>query len=163
VNLGNSEIKGAELELVMRPFNALTVQAGLGWLDAKLEEAVLRGVDLAGNQLPDSPEFTGNVAVDWEAFRGERMLLQIQVDGTYTDAQYFEPFNVPRLRQGAYGLLNGRVALSSTGGRWEAALWGRNLADEFYITSAADVSGIGFDYTHRGVPRTYGLEFNLNF
>lgn len=163
VNLGKSEINGAELELVMRPFNALTVQAGLGWLDATLEEAVLRGEDLSGNQLPDSPEFTGNVAVDWEAYRTDNLLLLVQVDGTYTGAQYFEPFNVPRLRQGSYSLLNARLALRSTGGGWEAALWGRNLADEFYITSAADVSGIGFDYTHRGVPLTYGFEVNFNF
>lgn len=163
VNLDRSKIKGAELELVMRPFDTLTVQAALGWLDAKLEEAVLRGEDLSGNQLPNSPEFTGNVVVDWEAFRADKALLMVQVEGSYADAQYFEPFNVPRLRESGYGLLNARLALGSTNGRWEAALWGRNLTDEFYITSAADVSGIGYDYTHRGVPRTYGLEFNLNF
>jgi len=163
VNLDKSEIKGAELELVARPFNTLTVQAGLGWLDAKLKEAVLRGEDLSGNQLPDSPEFTGNVVVDWEVFRFDQALVAVQVEATYADSQYFEPFNIPRLRQDAYTLLNARLALGSTSGRWEAALWGRNLTDEFYITSAADVSGIGYDYTHRGVPLTYGLELNFKF
>ena len=81
------------------------------------------------------------MVVDWEVFRADHSLLPVQVEGTYTDAQYFEPFNVPRLRQDSYTLLNARLALRSTSGRWEAALWGRNLTDEFYITSAADVSG----------------------
>ena len=124
---------------------------------------MLRGEDLAGNRLPDSPEFTGNVVVDWEVFRFDQALVAVQVEATYADSQYFEPFNIPRLRQDAYTLLNARLALGSTSGRWEAALWGRNLTDEFYITSAADVSGIGYDYTHRGVPLTYGLELNFKF
>lgn len=162
VNLGKSKIDGAELELVMRPFDALTLHAGFGWLDAKLKDAVLRGEDLSGNRLPDSPKFTGNLALDWEAYRVEKTVLVVGLDGSYAGAQYFEPFNVPRLRQKSYGLFNARVALRSANDRWEAALWGRNLTNEFYITSAADVSGIGFDYTHRGMPRTYGLELNLN-
>ncbi len=163
VNLGESKIDGAEIELVMRPVEALTVHAGLGWLNAKLEKAVLRGEDLSGNRLPDSPKFTGNVSIDWEAMRADRTLFMVQLDGTYAAAQYFEPFNVARLRQDGYGLFNARLALRSTSDRWEAALWGRNLTDKFYITSAADVSGIGFDYTHRGLPRTYGVELNFNF
>jgi iron complex outermembrane receptor protein len=87
----------------------------------------------------------------------------VQLEGSYASSQYFEPFNVARLRQDGYGLLNARVALRSSSDSWEVALWGRNLTDKFYITSAADVSGIGFYYTHRGMPRTYGLELNLNF
>ncbi len=40
----------------------------------------------------------------------------------------------------------------------------RNLTDKFYITSAADLlGGFGFDYTHRGAPRTYGVEASYHF
>jgi iron complex outermembrane receptor protein len=163
VNLGKSKVKGAELELVARPVHALTVNLGLGLLDAKLKDAVLRGTDLRGNRLPDSPEFSGTLAADWELFTGDRTRFGLHVDADYTSSQYFEPFNIPRLRQDAYTLLNARLAFGSAQGKWELGLWGRNITDKFYVTSAADVSGIGFDYFHRGAPRTYGIDLNVSF
>jgi iron complex outermembrane receptor protein len=120
-------------------------------------------VDLKGKTLPDSPKVSGTVAVDWDAFAGEKTRFAVHVDTSYASAQYFEPFNVPRLKQDAYALLNARLSLYSGGGHWNAGVWGRNLTDKFYVTSAADVSGIGFDYFHRGAPRTYGVDFNISF
>jgi iron complex outermembrane receptor protein len=51
----------------------------------------------------------------------------------------------------------------AAGSKWEVAAWGRNLTDKFYLTSAADLQSIGFDYRHRGVPRTYGVDATYRF
>jgi len=57
-----------------------------------------------------------------------------------------------------------RIATRSNEGAWEVTVWGNNLTDEFCITSAADLlAGFGYDYTHRGAPRTYGLKASWHF
>jgi iron complex outermembrane receptor protein len=164
-NLDKSKIDGGELELVARPVRPLTLRLGLGWLDAKLQDAVLRGgIQLKGNKLPNAPDLSGTFSADWEAaeFHGAGLLLH--VDGSYVGKQFFEPFNLDRLAQPAYTLVNARVAVHGGDDRWEVAAWGKNLTDKFYLTTAADLlSGFGFDYFHRGAPRTYGMEATYRF
>ena len=71
---------------------------------------------------------------------------------------------IRRMRQDSYVLLNARLGFTGGDGAWEIAGWVRNLTDKFYITSAADLlGGFGFDYTHRGAPRTYGVEASYHF
>ena len=43
-------------------------------------------------------------------------------------------------------------------------LWGKNLADEEYRTSAIDLqSSFGYDYSHVGAPRMVGAEVTFRF
>jgi len=163
-NLGKSKVSGGELEIVARPVPDFIVRGGLGLLDAKLETATLRGEDLSGKKLPNAPSATANLSTQWDVVHwGEGTTLTLYADASYSASQYFEPFNVARLRQDAYTLFNARVAIHSAE-TWEVAAWGRNLSDKLYITSAADLlGGFGFDYTHRGAPRTYGLEATYRF
>ena len=42
-------------------------------------------------------------------------------------------------------------------------IWGRNIADKFYLTNAVDVQGFGFDYRHVGTPRMYGFDAHYHF
>jgi iron complex outermembrane receptor protein len=157
-NLDKSTIKGGELEIIARPVPALTLHAALGVLDAKLKKATLRGEDLSGNDLPNAPTTTASLSTQWDmAHWGQRSGLTLFLDASYAASQYFEPFNIERLKQGGYTLIDAS-AVFHVNDQFDVAAWGRNLTDKFYITSAADLSGFGFDYTHRGVPRTYGLE-----
>ncbi|MGV3482156.1 MAG: TonB-dependent receptor, partial [Sphingobium sp.] len=85
-------------------------------------------------------------------------------DLSYATSQYFEVLNVPRLRQRAYALLSGHIDWESADGRWNASIWGKNLANKFYFTSRVDLlAGFGFDYNHVGAPRTYGITVGTRF
>ncbi len=42
-------------------------------------------------------------------------------------------------------------------------IWGRNIADEFYLTNAVDVQGFGFDYRHVGTPRMFGVDAHYHY
>ncbi len=163
-NLDKSSVKGGELELTARPIPAVTLRGALGILDAKMKDAVLRGEDISGRKLPNSPSTTATLSAQWEAAHwGTSSGLTLYADASYAGSQYFEPFNVERLKQGSYTLVNARMAFHA-GEAWEVAAWGKNLTDKFFITSAADLlSGFGFDYMHRGAPRTYGLEASYRF
>lgn len=163
VNIDQSTIEGLELEFAARPTDALTITGGLGWLDTKVDRGVLRGQDLSGNELPMAPELTATLALDWETSIGRALKLGVHTDGSYAAAQYFEIFNVERIKGDAYALVNARIALQSVDGHWEVAAWGKNLTDELYFTSAIDLMDFGFDYFHLGAPRTYGMEASWHF
>ncbi len=163
-NIDKSSIDGAEIELISRPVDSLTLHAGLAWLDAKIDKATLRGTDISGNTLPLAPEFSANAAADWELALGSTLVLGLHADASYSDGQFFEPFNTARLKQGSYCVANARIALHSSDERWELAAWGKNLTDEFYVTSAIDlIDSFGYDYFHVGAPRTFGVDATLRF
>jgi iron complex outermembrane receptor protein len=164
VNLGESSVTGAELELVAQPASAFTLRGGFGWLDSNIERATLRGLDIAGNELPNAPELTASLSFDWDVATWQTTTLAFQMSGNYVAAQFFEPFNIDRLEQEAYTLVNARIALRANDGVWELGAWGNNLTDEFYLTSAVDLlGGFGYDYSHRGAPRSYGLEATWHY
>ena len=66
-----------------------------------------------------------------------------------------------------YGLLNLRLALTSPGDRWTAAIFGRNVTDARYfpgLIPAANAAGV-VSGTQRimGAPATYGVSLGFRY
>ena len=53
--------------------------------------------------------------------------------------------------------------LRSDDGRWEAAIFGRNLTAERYVNYAVDLSDFGFIEQNIGEPRSFGVEFKVAY
>jgi iron complex outermembrane receptor protein len=161
LNLGKSRTTGIEVEMVAAPAPALQIRGSASLLHARFRDATVLGQSINGRRLPNAPDFSATLAVDWNAWAGERFGLAVHIDGSYQSSQFFEVLNVPRLEQAGYGIVNGRVAMKSAGDRWEVGIWGRNLTDEFYVTNALSfLDGFDFDYQHRGAPRTFGIDLS---
>jgi iron complex outermembrane recepter protein len=165
INLPKSRIEGGELELVARPWRPLTLHAGIGALDTRIQEAAIQGgkVDVAGHQLPYAPKWSGTLSADWEALSRGAVGLTLHVDGVYSSAQYFELVNQPRLQEGGYGQLNARATLHDANDKWSVGAWVRNATDKLYWTNIVDLQGFGYDYRHRGLPRMYGADVTYRF
>jgi iron complex outermembrane receptor protein len=163
INLGKSKIDGGELEIVTRPVRPLTVRVSTGFLDSDVQQGVLATGSIDGQQLPYAPHLSGTVAMDWEAFTVYTAIVNLHVDSNYNSKQFLALPNEDPISQGGYALLNGRLSLKSAGGSWEVGVWGRNIADRFYLTNAVDVQGFGFDYRHVGTPRMYGVDAQYHF
>ena len=58
---------------------------------------------------------------------------------------------------------NTRFAYAFQEGRYEAAVFARNLLDRNYLTSAFPLSGFGFNEQMWGHPRTFGVEATAHF
>ena len=56
-----------------------------------------------------------------------------------------------------------RLSLQSGHDKWDVGIWGRNIANRFYLTNAVDVQGFGFDYRHVGIPRMFGVDAHYHF
>lgn len=70
----------------------------------------------------------------------------------------------PLKLQGAYGLLNARLGIGSTDGKWTVEAWGANLADKGYYQVAFDAP---FQYQQIDAfladPRTFGVTVRTKF
>lgn len=163
-NIPRSRIMGGEAELTVRATDMLTLRAGIGLLDTKIQRGTVSGVDVAGNRLSNAPSVTFSGGVDATVFDGDSGKFSLHGDLSYSSSQYFEVLNIPRLKQGSYALLSGHIDWESANGRWNASVWGKNLTNKFYFTSRVDLlAGFGFDYNHVAAPRTYGITVGTKF
>jgi iron complex outermembrane receptor protein len=172
-NAGGVDIYGLELELLAMPTDNLTLQAGLGLIDAEYNELVLGGVDLKGNEPVSAPELNFNVAADYTIDIGENWNTRIHLDGNYVGDQWFSAYNdanVPGLGdygdigEDAYWLWNARVTLVDNDDRFGISLWVANMADEEFDVYGINLqSGFGYNYFMSGAPRTYGAELTYRF
>jgi iron complex outermembrane receptor protein len=174
-NAAEVRSRGVEAELTWYPTAALMVQAALGYNDAEFESfpgggssrnPAGVGADLAGNKLPQAPEWSSAVALQYNLpLAGTDGELVARLDWTYSDDFYTTEDNVSLAAPGSaitwgqvdsYSLLNGRIGFES-GDRWTLYLWGRNILDEDYTFSwPSDFLGTVAEFP--GDPRTYGVE-----
>ncbi len=163
INLGKSKIDGGELEVITRPIRVLTLRASVGFLHSDVQDGVLSTGSIDGQELPYAPHVSGTLAADWEAWQTDAVKINLHLDTNYNSKQYLALPNEDAISQGGYSLLNGRLSLGSADDKWDVGVWGRNMANKFYLTNAVDVQGFGFDYRHVGTPRMYGVDAHYHF
>jgi iron complex outermembrane recepter protein len=157
-NASDAEIYGAELELQWLPVPELRINLGLGLLNTEYKDFVDDlGNDFSGNKITLAPDLSFNGLAQYDVALPVGTLT-LQLDWSYRDDVFFDSLNNPLLSQSSYWLWNSRAAWSSPDGRWEAAAWGRNLANERYLSYAFDLSFFGFHEQMLGTPRMYGVE-----
>ncbi len=163
VNIDSSTIYGMELELTVLVTDSLTVRSGLGLLDTEVDEGVVKGVDVEGNDLVQAPDVNFNLAMDYDIPVGSAGTVQLHADTSYAGDQYFDILNTELIEQEAYWVTNARISFYSADDRYSVSLWGRNLADEQYSTKSFDLSDFGYTMSHIGSPRMFGVEATLRF
>jgi iron complex outermembrane receptor protein len=164
LNSGESEIQGMELQLTTQATKNLTVNAGIGLLDAEYVELNYAGADLSGNSLPSAPEVNINLMLDYDLWQSDSLWVQLHYDGNYISKQYFEPFNDDRLAQPGYSIHNLRLNFSFDDDNQKVGVYVKNLTDEEYATYSVDLTvdwnGLFF---FRGAPRTFGVDYKYTF
>lgn len=161
VNLDRSMIQGGEVEIIARPHRAIDMTVSFGLLDSRVVRGIVNGVDVRGNSLSLAPSATAALDAGVTVLDDNRHRLRVGATISHVGSQFFEILNTPRLRQSAYTLIGGSIEWRT--GRNTVTLWGKNLTNSFYYTSRIDLSGFGFDYSHLGTPRTYGLTVGRGF
>lgn len=163
VNAGKSRIKGLEFELVARPTDRLSFNAGLGLLDAKYRKLTLGGVDLSGNDLIEAPDYSLNFGGDYRIPIGDEGALTFHADATRVGSQFFQASNSPLSKADAFWDVGARIAFREPSGRFEIAIYGKNLTDNRELT------GIVVDPTSQTrfatvpYPRRFGVELTTKF
>jgi len=81
----------------------------------------------------------------------------------YSDAVFKDAINDPVIRSESYWLFDARAGLGDANGRWEVAVWGKNLSDNQHVVQGLNASALGFGNRTYNAPRTYGVSGTVRF
>ena len=153
----DAEIKGAELELQASPWDGWDFVLGASLLDTTLLDLADPGGTVKDREMSMAPEFSGNALVrySFSAFGGT---MALQADGTYNGQQFFDAYNSPSLKEGAYAMGNVRASWMSADDHWTVTAFVENVTDAEYRNYAFDLTGLlGVNQEVWSKPRWAGL------
>lgn len=161
-NAADATIKGIEGEFQVLAHENVTLFAAGSYIDAEYKNYIdpLRGINYSGNTIQRTPEYQINGGVDIKIPFGAAGLQWLgNVQYSYRSEMFYGPDNTNFEKE--YGLVDARVGISKTDGKWTVFAYAKNLTDELYRVSIIPFAGDEFSVF--GAPRTYGLRFNYNF
>jgi iron complex outermembrane receptor protein len=167
-NAASADIKGIEAEFEFLATDNLRLSLSGSYVDAIyqdfLESALIPGtttrLDSSGNRLQRTPETQLSASIDWTTGTGTLAdALNFRLNYSWQSDMLWATDNIAK--EGSYGLLDARIAISPPDAPWTVALFGKNVTDELYRTNI--ISFFGEEVSQFGAPRTYGLDFNYRF
>ena len=166
-NAGKGTVNGAELEWQWLPNKQFVFSGNLAWLDAKYDEFLYAGLDIADEQeFTNAPKFSGALNAE---YRIPLAVGELALRGTYSyqddviaTTEIVRTGAVP-IKQEGYGLVSAG-AIWRSGGPWSVSLQGTNLADKEYMTTGYNLnSALGVYTGFFGAPRQYSLTVRYDF
>jgi iron complex outermembrane recepter protein len=161
-NAGDAEIYGAEFELLSTLTDTLSVAVSAGYIHSELTSAFAGLQAPTGQQLPNTPEWSYSLALNYSQPVGATLFANAGVSYQHIDRQKANLID-DQIPDGnplaAHGLLS--TTLGVAGERWGLTLIGSNLLNERreLFTNQVDTR----PNLLVGRPRSVGLQLNVNF
>ena len=162
-NAGEGTIQGVELEYQFLPTDRWLISGNLAWLDARYDEFIDRGVNIADRQrFTNAPEFSAAINVEYRHPIGAAGELAFRTSFSHQGEVWPTTDLSPLIRQPAYSLWGAGV-IWRTGGPWTVSLQGSNLADESYRVTGFNIPALGVHTGFYGPPRQVALNLRYDF
>ncbi|MCC6480871.1 MAG: TonB-dependent receptor, partial [Sphingomonadaceae bacterium] len=180
---GDSTVKGFEAELMAAPTDGLLLRASVGYTNSKYDKDVL---DPTGTTVKiqktvpyfRSPKWSYTLGANYTIPVMANDELSFDINWGWKDTQASTAIPTNSIIMPSYGLLNGRIQYKAKAG-WSLAVFGNNLTNAYYYTSAFDPGGptsqaspgtnvahdavFGFAMLDIGRPREFGVELSYKF
>ena len=167
-NAGSGTVNGLEVEYQWLPSRSWLLSGNLAWLDAKYDEFLYAGANIADEQeFTNAPEFSGAINVEHRADLAGGGSLSSRLGYSYqtevvATTEIIRTGALP-ITEDAYGLVNAGVTWKD-GGAWTVSLQGTNLADKEYRTTGYNRNtALGVMTGFYGPPRQYSLSVRYDF
>lgn len=167
-NAGAGTVNGVEVEYQWLPSRNWLINGNLAWLDAKYDEFLYAGVNIAHEQeFTNAPEFSGAVNVEYRMDLAGGGNVAARVGYSY-QSEVVATTEIVRtgaqpIRQDGYGLVNAGVTWRSAG-PWTLSLQGTNLTDKEYRTTGYNLNAaLGVLTGFYGAPRQVALTARYDF
>lgn len=179
INAGKAHQYGAELETTIVPWEGMTLDGSFAYLHSSYVKGSYIAVDPvsgipvdhSGDPVSQSPKYQWNIGATQKLPLKGIGTMSLHADYNFVSLyyQYPDSTNGPAvLAAGSvpgHGLLNAKATLALSERNVEVSVWGRNLANEEYIT--ATFSGLygylGVSAGTVGAPRTYGVSVSVKW
>ena len=164
-NAGGSDTDGVELSVNWAPdmVEGLTIRGALAYNKAEYTDFIApcyagqrptQGCNifnpgqvpkqqLAGTVRALAPEYAGFIGVDYTRPLGSWLVGGISVNYQYKDDHTLSGFGNPFDVQESYDTIDLSIRLASQDGKYQLALIGRNITDEYALLSSGDTPGTG--------------------
>ena len=187
VNVDESEVMGAEVDLAWVITDGLNLNLGAAYLDTEIKKfqsvcgsdaltlnAGCNGIpstfgnertfDASGAELDNAPEWQVSTSLSYTWPVTDALQMMVATDVSYKGdnvGALAAPDSGSLFLISDYTLVNARIGVSDIDGKWSVTLWGRNLTDEYYwhSSSQSNLSVIRLN----GMPTTYGVTFSYNY
>jgi iron complex outermembrane recepter protein len=170
-NAGDARIKGFEVEVTAAPTNALTINASVGYLDAKYTDVLVPAQVAAnpfqagvfpGGTLPKTPKLKFNISPRYEIDLGDKGSVVLLADYTHSSSLWNDTERAFLLERPSTDLLNGSITYKAPA-NWDITLGMTNITDERYlVTGQAQIAG-GLFYGTYSRPREWYAKLGVNF
>lgn len=164
-NAGGSDTDGVELSVNWAPdmVEGLTIRGALAYNKAEYTDFIapcyagqrptqgctifnpgqVPKQQLAGTERALAPEYAGFIGVDYTRPLGSWLVGGISVNYQYKDDHRLSAFGNPFDVQESYDTIDLSIRLASQDGKYQLALIGRNITDEYALLSSGDTPGTG--------------------
>jgi iron complex outermembrane recepter protein len=167
VNIPKSHIEGFELSANWRPFQGFDVTPAVtlvrSQIDGNFSNYTPLGTfqNISGEAFPYTPKWSASLdaqysfplAGGYRGFVGEITSAASATEGGFGD--------LPEFKIGSYVLLDLRAGVRSPDDNWTVSLYGHNVTDKYYWTSASHLVDTITRYA--GMPATYGVQATYRF
>lgn len=155
-NIGDAEVKGAELDITWAATDSLFFKVATTFLDTEVtKNGTALAIDFTGNELANSPDVAASWLVRYTVPFMNGYELSLQYDGNFTDDQFRNVDNSTLDFDEATLKHNAIATLTSPDGTWDVSAWGKNLSDELDFTWQFSFGGA--QRRSYLAPRTWGL------
>ncbi|HWM68696.1 MAG TPA: TonB-dependent receptor [Steroidobacteraceae bacterium] len=165
-NAAGLQLYGGELEAEFRASKAFTLTTFLTREDITFHDIVpgAAGSVRADSQPPNAPKFSAGASARYQATLGSWGSAVLRADYTYKGrAEFFLP-NFPGESQGGYSLINARLSVTPSDGRYEVSAFGTNISDKAYRVYAQSLqASFGTTIASFAPPAQWGLSVRFNF
>ncbi len=183
-NAGEITTQGFEAELFALPFDWLSIQSGVAYVDAEYDTfeagACIRTpltsspdagepnfpttCDNSGNVVPGTPEWTWYGSANGSYTLRDGSFIYGQLDINWNDDIEAGNDNDQLKVQDSFTLVNARIGYRFGNERYDLALWGKNIFDEDYHGGAFNsVIREGSLSAYHTEPRTWGATLRATF
>lgn len=160
-NAGKGVAKGAEVEGQWLITPQFSMNYGLGYLKTEYTDIPPGGsFILNGRVFPFAPESSSNIGLQYDMPVANGGSVTLRGDYGFQSAQ-FSGSDDSRSYIPGYGLVSSRITYHSPDRKWDLALFGTNLTNEYYKLSGYAIP-INIDSGTVGRPREWGLTLKLN-
>jgi iron complex outermembrane recepter protein len=149
VTIPETRIDGVELETTVLATQALSLSAGVGYLDSR-ERGDIRS--------PIAPQWTANLAADLVLPIAADWSFRAHGDYRYTSALYLSRNELTRIEPKDF--VSARIGVESL--RWKVMLFAENLFDTRQMTTEGTTVGGGY-VRAQNRPRSYGVEVGYRY
>lgn len=130
--------------------------------------------DLSGERTSVAPDWTSTFGVSYDRPLTNQLELGLSFDARYSSSYLASGFGQPMSQNDAYTVFDAGIRVRTSDARWELALVGKNLTNEFFITGVGDgaltgggtataAGRVADQIGYGNIPRTVQLQLSFSY